>query len=1220
MISYLVKIFILLAFSFFVIYNYYFWSVSHIENFDGYLSYIIIIWIIYLIYKYLQIDLLVDKVNYSLGKIVLFFFSHLLILCFLYFSYSDIVVSSWLALFFKILFYLLLPISILVISFIFWRKVSKTFNLEQENDTYNFLLWLWIWFFSFLFLLVFIWILGFYNIWSIFIILLWFLIYWFKEIAPTFNWFLNYSFEVDVTEWNYAKLVSTEFLFLVSTLILSTTLINIIRPFPIWWDDLWAYMNYPHLFAEAGSIISIWWMHTWEIFTGIGYVFSWATQAFFMNSMWGFLAFIATVLISKDLIKSTSLNKKSFLDIPMLIWTIFISMPMLVFQQAKDMKLDAGLFFVSILALYLLFKYYLWDNKNWKESISIIFIIWLLAWFVFTIKFTSLLFISAIIWLIVYSRLGVYWFSWYIAIFFAVFTKANLWKHMNVVVNPDNIAWFETKFALFSWLLWLILLIYSFVNNKEIVKKFFTELGIFFIWLLIGLSPWVGKNIADTYPDISVSNIISWKSSSFIFDKTKVKTAEELIQIDEKKKQQKLASDGTIWNEDWGRYLGYEKWVNNYIKLPWNLTMQVNQWWEFTNIWFIFLALLPVILLFLPYRNKNYAYFIVIFLLLELFVFVKIDNDIVDISNISSIKIETRDLVFEKNNSVFKNNYWNKDIYDVDMNSYIWDADIDKLVDWPNTFDLLKNKTEKAFYAELKEKIKSEEITKKINLTSTDLTDTDLIYLKELKQINNKNYNFNSDITSIVALEQLIKKHSISDKQQLIKLWKEKRSLNQILTDTFAQYNLPFWYAIILFLFLLPVSFLFFALRKDSEEKNIELFKLNTIFVSFYTFLWAISAFWVVWYGIVMYFSFLLAIWICIYYISSYNDSDSDIKKLNKILWTSAVSLVFLIYIFFSVLPHTFSNLKKAWYNKFKVWEITASSAPYLYHKEYLKILYSLNIAEDKKEDFLSEYIDDDIVNALPTITTTDIEIVKNTLNELVSKKDKKYSSKAKESLEMIYKNISNPSDKYKNKSIIYRAGTFLKYHISENKTRLLEDSLLFTFDDYIYDGNIIETVNNFKKVWVSYLLLDLNAATIDKDERHNLTTRYENLLYTFTSNELELIETDSICLKVALEDFNKSNRTLEAVQAYMWVAWVNYESYTDDGTQIKRWTKLLNCYKKINSHMKDKKIDNENYPYLLNLYNYIEKNKESYDTENKVYKLFQDQVKHWYKALFKIK
>jgi len=33
-------------------------------------------------------------------------------------------------------------------------------------------------------------------------------------------------------------------------------------------------------------------------------------------------------------------------------------MPMVVFQQAKDMKLDAGLFFISIIALYMLFEFY----------------------------------------------------------------------------------------------------------------------------------------------------------------------------------------------------------------------------------------------------------------------------------------------------------------------------------------------------------------------------------------------------------------------------------------------------------------------------------------------------------------------------------------------------------------------------------------------------------------------------------------------------------------------------------------------------------------------------------------------------------------------------------------------------------------------------------------------------------------------------------------------
>jgi hypothetical protein len=61
-----------------------------------------------------------------------------------------------------------------------------------------------------------------------------------------------------------------------------------------------------------------------------------------------------------------------------------------------------------------------------------------------------------------------------------------------------------------------------------------------------------------------------------------------------------------------------------------------------------------------------------------------------------------------------------------------------------------------------------------------------------------------------------------------------------------------------------------------------------------------------------------------------------------------------------------------------------------------------------------------------------------------------------------------------------------------------------------------------------------LNAATIDKDERHNLTTRYEKLLSTFTSSKLELIETDSVCLKVALESFNQTEKTSEDLIKYL--------------------------------------------------------------------------------------
>jgi hypothetical protein len=68
------------------------------------------------------------------------------------------------------------------------------------------------------------------------------------------------------------------------------------------------------------------------------------------------------------------------------------------------------------------------------------------------------------------------------------------------------------------------------------------------------------------------------------------------------------------------------------------------------------------------------------------------------------------------------------------------------------------------------------------------------------------------------------------------------------------------------------------------------------------------------------------------------------------------------------------------------------------------------------------------------------------------------------------------------------------------------------------------------------YLLVDLNAATIDNDPRHALTTRYEELLKTFTSNKLKLIETDSICLKMALEDYKKSSKSKEDLKEFMLV------------------------------------------------------------------------------------
>jgi hypothetical protein len=68
---------------------------------------------------------------------------------------------------------------------------------------------------------------------------------------------------------------------------------------------------------------------------------------------------------------------------------------------------------------------------------------------------------------------------------------------------------------------------------------------------------------------------------------------------------------------------------------------------------------------------------------------------------------------------------------------------------------------------------------------------------------------------------------------------------------------------------------------------------------------------------------------------------------------------------------------------------------------------------------------------------------------------------------------------------------------------------------------------------------MDLNAATIDQDPRHDLTRRYEEVLNFIKSDKVKLVATDSLCLQVALE--------LKTTDNYMNLAGTNYLSYITD-------------------------------------------------------------------------
>jgi hypothetical protein len=64
-----------------------------------------------------------------------------------------------------------------------------------------------------------------------------------------------------------------------------------------------------------------------------------------------------------------------------------------------------------------------------------------------------------------------------------------------------------------------------------------------------------------------------------------------------------------------------------------------------------------------------------------------------------------------------------------------------------------------------------------------------------------------------------------------------------------------------------------------------------------------------------------------------------------------------------------------------------------------------------------------------------------------------------------LYEDILYVKKDIRNTENILRVGTFLKYYISENNTRLYEDSLLTKFDDYIYDTDVNISIERFKKL-----------------------------------------------------------------------------------------------------------------------------------------------------------
>lgn len=336
-----------------------------------------------------------------------------------------------------------------------------------------------------------------------------------------------------------------------------------------------------------------------------------------------------------------------------------------------------------------------------------------------------------------------------------------------------------------------------------------------------------------------------------------------------------------------------------------------------------------------------------------------------------------------------------------------------------------------------------------------------------------------------------------------------------------------------------------------------------------YWFLFLISAFGIVWYGVFVYFLFLALIGLASLAFVSYTDRDNEDLLGIKVTMSFIFFLFILVYIVRSAFPHGWNNLTQAGMNEYKYNKLTQNESIFTYRWDYITSIATMNVVNPKEIVKRAGWLAKSVTmkkiltpERLSSMWPADIhQVILYVITQIKSGKKIDDIVAVEKDIKVIgnelYSSILAPKWSDVNMKGIYRIGTFMTYLINENRKRYLEDSLVFEFDTFFYDPSPETTIERMKKVWLGYLLTDLNAATIDRDPRRALTTRFEHLLLTMRASNLTLVDTDNLCLRVALWEYKAGK--LQTDTEFIDIAGTNYESYRE-GKTVYRNEKQTKC------------------------------------------------------------
>ncbi|NOS67044.1 MAG: hypothetical protein HOO67_01610 [Candidatus Peribacteraceae bacterium] len=423
--------------------------------------------------------------------------------------------------------------------------------------------------------------------------------YWLKR-------FLFHTWEREYTWWDLSLLLGW---LLISYIALN--FLEVVRPFPIGWDDLGSYLNRPRLLVSYGHFIASMSPFDWTYLTSVGFLlFGYnapfgSTASMMVNWSAGLLAAMSVFVFAR-----TFLGKKAgFLSA-----LFYCGLPLIGHFSFADMKIDNAIFFFSALAILMLLLAVTppqdeppaddgSETQNFASlrfaSLRLIFLSGLFIGFAFATKVTAAMSVFALGAILLGATIHPVAFVGGALLTFAALAKQNTFSIDEILLRATGVAVSESTSTIFLIVLTVLgvaCIAAPLVRKRHALLPVAKLCAVFGLGMAAAILPWILHNNIESGRIIPRLEFSAPNNLSPGVEITNL-PPELAVNLEDS------ACKPTGAKEELDRYWGFEHGWSHYLTLPWRTVMNLDSTGYYVTT-LPALLLFPLLLL-LPYFWKK---------------------------------------------------------------------------------------------------------------------------------------------------------------------------------------------------------------------------------------------------------------------------------------------------------------------------------------------------------------------------------------------------------------------------------------------------------------------------------------------------------------------------------------------------------------------------------------------------------------------------------------